>query len=256
MFVQPDLARTLTRIAEHGPAGFYEGETARLIEQDMAAHGGLITRGGPEGLHARAPDAAARHVPRRGDPLDAADQLRRNGAHPDAQRARRLRPRGERLGIGGRTRTSWSRPCGGRTPTARAISATPRSTRRCRSRRLISKEYAATLRTGIRPDRASVSSPSSFEWPPESDQTTHLSVVDADRNAVAHDVHARGRLRLQDRGVRRGLPAEQRDGRLQCRPRADRRGRADRDGAEPGGAGQAHVVEHDADHRRQETGSC
>ena len=42
--VQPDLARTLARIAARGPAGFYDGETARLIERDMAAHGGLITR--------------------------------------------------------------------------------------------------------------------------------------------------------------------------------------------------------------------
>ncbi len=101
MFVQPDLARTLTRIAEHGPAGFYEGETARLIEQDMASHGGLITRAD---LKAYTPE---RRTPLRGtyrgrgDHLDAADQLRRDGAHPDAQRARRLRPRRERLGIGG-----------------------------------------------------------------------------------------------------------------------------------------------------------
>ena len=50
---------------------------------------------------------------------------------------------------------------------------------------LISKEYAARLRATIRPDRASVSSPSSFEWPPESSETTHLSVVDAARNAVS-----------------------------------------------------------------------
>ena len=46
-------------------------------------------------------------------------------------------------------------------------------------RSLISKDYAAGLRAAIRPDRASVSSPSSFEWPPESSETTHLSVVDA-----------------------------------------------------------------------------
>src|SRR5262249_50204932 len=41
---QPDLAKTLQRIADQGPAGFYEGETAMLLEKDMAAHGGLITR--------------------------------------------------------------------------------------------------------------------------------------------------------------------------------------------------------------------
>ena len=41
---QPDLARTLDRIATQGPAGFYEGETALLLEKEMLAHGGLITR--------------------------------------------------------------------------------------------------------------------------------------------------------------------------------------------------------------------
>ena len=44
MLRQPDLARTLQRIADSGPAGFYEGETARLVEQAMKANGGLITR--------------------------------------------------------------------------------------------------------------------------------------------------------------------------------------------------------------------
>ena len=34
-------------------------------------------------------------------------------------------------------------------------------------------------------DRASKSSPTSFEWPPESSETTHVSIVDAARNAVA-----------------------------------------------------------------------
>ena len=41
---QPDLARTLERIADQGPGGFYEGETAALIEKEMKANGGLITR--------------------------------------------------------------------------------------------------------------------------------------------------------------------------------------------------------------------
>jgi gamma-glutamyltranspeptidase/glutathione hydrolase len=40
---QPDLAATLTRIAEKGWREFYEGKTAKLLEQEMAAHGGLIT---------------------------------------------------------------------------------------------------------------------------------------------------------------------------------------------------------------------
>lgn len=42
-FRQPDLAATLQRIANHGTAGFYQGETARLIVEEMQRHGGLIT---------------------------------------------------------------------------------------------------------------------------------------------------------------------------------------------------------------------
>lgn len=42
--VLPDLARTLRRIADHGPEGFYAGETAELIEREMKAGGGLITK--------------------------------------------------------------------------------------------------------------------------------------------------------------------------------------------------------------------
>ena len=41
---QPDLARSLQRIADQGPAGFYEGETAALVEKEMKANNGLITR--------------------------------------------------------------------------------------------------------------------------------------------------------------------------------------------------------------------
>jgi gamma-glutamyltranspeptidase/glutathione hydrolase len=40
---QPDLAKTLERIRDHGPDGFYKGETAKLIADDMKANGGIIT---------------------------------------------------------------------------------------------------------------------------------------------------------------------------------------------------------------------
>ncbi len=39
----PDLAAVLERIAEQGPAGFYEGETAKLIAAEMRRGGGLIS---------------------------------------------------------------------------------------------------------------------------------------------------------------------------------------------------------------------
>ncbi len=43
VFVQADLGRTLDRIARLGAKDFYEGETARLLAEDMKSHGGLIT---------------------------------------------------------------------------------------------------------------------------------------------------------------------------------------------------------------------
>ncbi|MBM4216815.1 MAG: gamma-glutamyltransferase family protein, partial [Gammaproteobacteria bacterium] len=44
MFRQPELAETLERIAQGGPAGFYTGRTADLIVAEMARGGGIITR--------------------------------------------------------------------------------------------------------------------------------------------------------------------------------------------------------------------
>ncbi|MCC7242273.1 MAG: gamma-glutamyltransferase [Acidobacteria bacterium] len=42
--VQPDLAGTLTRISANGANEFYEGETATRLADEMAKHGGLISR--------------------------------------------------------------------------------------------------------------------------------------------------------------------------------------------------------------------
>jgi gamma-glutamyltranspeptidase / glutathione hydrolase len=41
--IQTDLANTLKRIRDKGAAGFYEGETARLIVEEMKRGGGIIT---------------------------------------------------------------------------------------------------------------------------------------------------------------------------------------------------------------------
>ena len=97
---QPDLANTLTRIADQGPAGFYEGETAALIEKEMKANGGLITmadlkayqakkRGVVKGTY-RGYDIIGMPPPSSGGMAVVAD----------AERPRRLRPQGQRLRIG------------------------------------------------------------------------------------------------------------------------------------------------------------
>jgi gamma-glutamyltranspeptidase/glutathione hydrolase len=51
--------------------------------------------------------------------------------------------------------------------------------------RLTAKDYATDLRKTIDLKKASPASPTTFEWPHESDETTHISIVDADRNAVS-----------------------------------------------------------------------
>lgn len=43
LLVQQDLAKTLKRIRDHGKKGFYEGETARLIVEEMKRGKGLIS---------------------------------------------------------------------------------------------------------------------------------------------------------------------------------------------------------------------
>ena len=84
--------------------------------------------------------------------------------------------------------------------------------------RLTSKDYAASLRKTISPTRASVSSPTSFDVADETRRDdAPLGRRRRPQRRVA-DLHARGRLRLENRRAGRRLPAEQRDGRLQRRP--------------------------------------
>jgi gamma-glutamyltranspeptidase/glutathione hydrolase len=181
---QPDLARTLTRIAEQGPAGFYEGETAALIEKEMKANGGLITAGDLKAYQAkkrgvirgtyRGYDIIGMPPPSSGgtavveilNVLEGFD-LKANGygsaknVHLTAEAMRRA--------FADRAR----------------YLADPDFEKDIPIPMLISKDYAATQRKTINPERASKSSTSSFEFTYESPETTHLSIVDAKRNAVS-----------------------------------------------------------------------
>lgn len=181
---QPDLARSLQRIADRGPAGFYEGETAALIEKEMAAHGGLIDRADLEAYRPkkRAPVTGTY----RGFEVISMPPISSGGVALIQQL--NVLEGFDLKAMGFRSAAS-----------IHAITEAMRRAYADRARylgdpdfnpsmpvaRLISKEYAAGLRRSISPERASVSSPSSFEWPAESDETTHLSVVDRERNAVA-----------------------------------------------------------------------
>ena len=181
---QPDLARTLERIAARGPAGFYRGTTALLIEKEMAANGGLITRADLESYE------AIRRTPLRGS-YRGHDVL----AMPPISSGGTALIEMLNLLEGYDLAASGFRSA----QTIHVIAEAMRRAFADRARhlgdpafnpdmpiaRLISKEYAADLRQTIDPRRAAVSSPTTFEWRRESQDTTHFSIVDASRNAVA-----------------------------------------------------------------------
>ena len=181
---QPDLAKTLDRIAEKGARGFYEGETAALVEKEMKANGGLITR---EDLRKY---TIYRRPPLRGSYRDheiltvpppsaggvALIQCLNVLEDYDVPgmgfaSSRYVHHVAEALRRAFADRARWL--------------GDPAFVKDMPVERLVSKEYAAALRKTIHADRASVSSPASFEWPAESAETTHFSVVDGDRSAVA-----------------------------------------------------------------------
>ncbi|MCY4599132.1 MAG: gamma-glutamyltransferase, partial [Acidobacteria bacterium] len=181
---QPDLAATLERIADQGPAGFYTGRTAELLAREMAANGGLIT----------VADLAA-YEPRVRKPIRGTYRGHTVLSMPPPSSG------GVALVQMLNVLEGWDlRAAGhGSAVNVHRIAETMRRAFADRARhlgdpdfnrsmpvdRLTSKPYAAQLRATIGLDRASVSGPDSFEWPPAGEETTHLSVVDADRNAVA-----------------------------------------------------------------------
>ncbi len=88
---QPDLARTLLAIRDHGAAGFYQGKVARLIIAEMERSGGIITR---EDLAGVSPDLAGAgddDLSRPHHLLDAALQLGRGDHGDDPQHPGRVR---------------------------------------------------------------------------------------------------------------------------------------------------------------------
>ena len=184
LFKQPDLAKTLERIAAKGPAAFYEGQTAELIEKEMRRGGGLITRAdlriyrairrrplhgtyrGYEVLSAPPSSSGGTALIEMLNVLEGYDLAAAGFGSADAVH---LTVEAMRRAYADRARHLGDPAFNPQMPIAR----------------LTSKEYAEALRRGIRRDRASASSPTTFEWPAESGQTTHLSVVDAEHNAVA-----------------------------------------------------------------------
>lgn len=179
----PDLAASLERIQLRGRDGFYQGETARLIAEEMRANGGLITE---EDLAAY---EAVEREPIRGsyrgyEILSMGPPS--SGGVAMVQMLNILE--GWELGESGFMTA----------PTLHRMAEAMRLAYRDRARflgdpdfvevpvaRLTDKAYAARLREGIREDRAGVSSVEDVDLAEESDETTHYSVVDASGMAVS-----------------------------------------------------------------------
>jgi gamma-glutamyltranspeptidase/glutathione hydrolase len=184
IFKQPDLARTLERIANQGPAGFYEGETAALIEKEMKANGGLITREDLKNYQAKQ-RAPIRGTYRGYDIIGMAPpssggtsvQLMLNILEGyDLQAS----------GSGSAQTLHWLAESMRRAFAERAQHlGDPDFAKTMPIDRLISKAYAEQLRKTINSTQASKSSPTRFTWTTESQETTHFSIVDAQRNAVS-----------------------------------------------------------------------
>lgn len=186
VFRQPELAATFARLQRSGPKEFYQGQTARLIVEDMKRHDGLITmedmrayvakereplRGsyrGYEILSMPPPSSGGAVLLEMLNILEGFDLAKHDWASSDRHHLtveamrRAFADRAEYMGDADFVKV----PVAG----------------------LIDKAYADHLRKTIRPDRASTSEEVSAGRPAgyESEETTHFTVVDAQGNAVAN----------------------------------------------------------------------
>jgi gamma-glutamyltranspeptidase/glutathione hydrolase len=180
---QPDLARSLERIRDQGRDGFYLGETARLIAEEMERGGGMITEADLAKYEARErtpikgtfrgydiismppPSSGGTALVEMLNILEGYDlaAMGHNSApyvHHLAEAMRRaFRDRALHLAD-----TDFADPP---------------------LEMLTSKEYAEALRAGIDSETASVSVPADITMAEESLETTHYSVVDGDGMAVS-----------------------------------------------------------------------
>ncbi|MDT5294980.1 MAG: gamma-glutamyltranspeptidase / glutathione hydrolase, partial [Acidobacteriota bacterium] len=183
---QPELAATFARMQRMGAREFYEGRTARLIAEDMRAHGGLVTLEdlknyvakervpvrstyrGFEVVSMPPPSSGGAVLIEMLNILEGFD-LRHMGAssseryHAETEAMRRaFADRAEYMGDA----DFVSVPVAG----------------------LIDKSYAERLRKSIRADRASTSDEVKAGHPTgaESEETTHFTVVDAEGNCASN----------------------------------------------------------------------
>ncbi len=182
---QPDLAWTLTQIAERGAAGFYAGPVAERIERDMQANGGLITtadlaayrpmvrqplRGTYRGLQVVTSPPASGGGATLINMLNILENFELAGTGAGSAKSLHLMAETMKLGYADRFRFL------GDTDFVKAPVAG-----------LTSKDYARQRSRLINPKRARRARQlgAGDPWRFESPSTTHYSVADADGNVVS-----------------------------------------------------------------------
>ena len=183
LFAQPDLARTLALIRDEGRDGFYTGEIARLLAEEMERGGGMITEEDLARYEAR--ERTPIHGTYRGYELVSMPPPSSGGTaivqmlnilegfdmaslgHNSAAYVHHLT---EAMRLAYRDRAQFLADTD--------FADVPLD-------RLTSKAYADELRGRIPSDQAGHSEPSQLAMAEESTETTHYSVVDGDGMAVS-----------------------------------------------------------------------
>ncbi len=182
LVIQPDLARTLERIAQNGAPGFYEGETATALVNGSVSGGGIW----------KLDDLRNYRVIERAPTVSYFRDLRVVSAPPPSAG-------GITLGttLGQLEALGWTASAGVQSKHL-LIESLRRAYRdraaylgdpdfvRIPSWSLLSTGYARSLAATIDPKRATASASLPPAQPsPQGPQTTHFSVLDADGNRVA-----------------------------------------------------------------------
>jgi gamma-glutamyltranspeptidase/glutathione hydrolase len=185
VLTQPDLARTLRRVAENGSDGFYTGPVAALVAEEMRRGNGLITAADLAGYRAR--ERAPVHGTYRG--LDVWSASPPSGGGTTLVQMLNMLETFDLKAMGPGSAARWH--------------TTAEVMRRAFADRarylgdpdfaaipphLLAKDHARRLAAGIDPARATRSDTLTPDvpLPGEADHTTHFGVVDASGLAVAN----------------------------------------------------------------------
>jgi gamma-glutamyltranspeptidase/glutathione hydrolase len=191
LLVQKELAATLRRIADGGRDGFYRGETARLLVEEMKRNDGIISL-----------EDLARYEAKWRTPVEGSYRGHRIVSMPppssggvallqmlNMAETRELRP----LGFHSAAQLHLVAEIEKRVFTDRTEYLGDPDVVRVPVARLVDKGYAAERMKDFSPERRSdPAAVTHGAMPKESDQTTHFSIVDRWGNAVANTTTLNG----------------------------------------------------------------